>query len=245
MAPEDIIDEVKKSNLRGRGGAGFPTGMKWSFLPKDNPKPRYLCVNADESEPGTYKDRVIIERDPHRLIESVVVSCHAIRSKTAYIYIRGEFHEGARTLEKALDEARDGRLRRAEHPRHRHRRRGARPPRRGLVRVRRGDGAHRVARGQARPAAHQAAVPGGGRPLRLPDDRQQRRDARERAAHPDPRRRVVRRVRHREERRAEALLDQRPRRAPRQLRGADGQDHAARPHLRRGLRAGHRRAAAS
>jgi NADH-quinone oxidoreductase subunit F len=105
-APETIVDEVKKSNLRGRGGAGFPTGMKWSFLPKDSPKPRYMCVNADESEPGTYKDRVIIERDPHRLIEAIVVSCHAIRSQAAYVYIRGEFHEGARTLEKALAEAR-------------------------------------------------------------------------------------------------------------------------------------------
>src|SRR4249920_618842 len=105
LTPDQIVDEVKKSGLRGRGGAGFPTGMKWGFLPKDNPKPRYMCVNADESEPGTYKDRVIIERDPHRLIEGTVVSCHAIRSKTAYIYIRGEFHEGARTLEKALAEA--------------------------------------------------------------------------------------------------------------------------------------------
>jgi NADH-quinone oxidoreductase subunit F len=106
MEPEAIVDVVKKSTLRGRGGAGFPTGLKWSFLPKDNPKPRYMCVNADESEPGTYKDRVIIERDPHRLIESIVVSCHAIRSKTAYVYIRGEFHQGAATLEKALAEAR-------------------------------------------------------------------------------------------------------------------------------------------
>jgi len=106
LPPEAIVETVKKSNLRGRGGAGFPTGMKWSFLPKDNPKPRYMCVNADESEPGTYKDRVILERDPHRLIEAIVVSCHAIRSQTAYVYIRGEFHEGARTLEKALAEAR-------------------------------------------------------------------------------------------------------------------------------------------
>jgi NADH-quinone oxidoreductase subunit F len=104
--PEAIVEEVKRSNLRGRGGAGFPTGMKWSFLPKDSPKPRYMCVNADESEPGTYKDRVIVERDPHRLIEAIVVSCHAIRSRSAYIYIRGEFHEGARTLERALREAR-------------------------------------------------------------------------------------------------------------------------------------------
>ncbi len=105
MTPDEIIDQVKKATLRGRGGAGFPTGLKWSFLPKDNPKPRYLCVNADESEPGTYKDRVIIERDPHQLIEAVVVSTHAIRSKTAYIYIRGEFHEGFRTLDRALREA--------------------------------------------------------------------------------------------------------------------------------------------
>jgi NADH-quinone oxidoreductase subunit F len=106
MKPEDIIETVKRSNLRGRGGAGFPTGLKWSLLPKENPKPRYLCVNADESEPGTYKDRVIIEQDPHQLIEGTVVSCHAIRSRTAYIYIRGEFHEGARNLETALQEAR-------------------------------------------------------------------------------------------------------------------------------------------
>jgi NADH-quinone oxidoreductase subunit F len=110
MDPDAIVEEVKKSSLRGRGGAGFPTGMKWGFLPRDGDKPRYLCVNADESEPGTYKDRVIIERDPHRLIESIVVSCHAIRSKTAYIYIRGEFHEGARTLERALAEARGASL---------------------------------------------------------------------------------------------------------------------------------------
>jgi NADH-quinone oxidoreductase subunit F len=105
MPPDEIIDTVKKSNLRGRGGAGFPTGLKWSFLPKDNPKPRYLCVNADESEPGTYKDRVIIERDPHQLIEATVVSSHAIRCKLAFIYIRGEFHEGFRTLDAALKEA--------------------------------------------------------------------------------------------------------------------------------------------
>jgi len=105
MTPDEVVDTVKKSNLRGRGGAGFPTGLKWGFLPKDNPKPRYLCVNADESEPGTYKDRVIIEKDPHQLIEAVVVSSHGIRAKTAFIYIRGEFHEGFRTLEGALQEA--------------------------------------------------------------------------------------------------------------------------------------------
>jgi NADH-quinone oxidoreductase subunit F len=105
MPADEIVDILKKSTLRGRGGAGFPTGLKWSFLPKDNPKPRYLCVNADESEPGTYKDRLIIEHDPHQLIEACIVSTHGIKSKSCYIYIRGEFHEGIRTLQKAVEEA--------------------------------------------------------------------------------------------------------------------------------------------
>jgi NADH-quinone oxidoreductase subunit F len=104
MTPDSIIDILKKSNLRGRGGAGFPTGLKWSFLPK-NGAPRYLCVNADEGEPGTFKDRLILEKDPHQLIEGCVVSCHGIGSKVGYIYIRGEFEEGYRNLAKALEEA--------------------------------------------------------------------------------------------------------------------------------------------
>ncbi len=105
MTPVAIIDEITKASLRGRGGAGFPTGLKWSFLPKDSPKPRYLCVNADESEPGTYKDRLIVEQDPHQLIEASIVSSHAIRAEKCFIYVRGEFHEGIRTLQKAVDEA--------------------------------------------------------------------------------------------------------------------------------------------
>src|SRR5262249_60413057 len=104
MSPDEMIDVVKKSTLRGRGGAGFPTGVKWGFLPKDNPKPRYLCVNADESEPGTYKDRLILENDPHQLIEACVVCCHAIRAKSCYIYVRGEFQEAIPILEKAVPE---------------------------------------------------------------------------------------------------------------------------------------------
>jgi NADH-quinone oxidoreductase subunit F len=102
--PEDIIDAMKKSNLRGRGGAGFPLGMKWSFLAK-NDKPRYLCVNADEGEPGTFKDRLILEKDPHQLIEGCIVSAYAIGCKNAYVYMRGEFHEGQRVMAKALAEA--------------------------------------------------------------------------------------------------------------------------------------------
>lgn len=102
---EQIVETLKKSSLRGRGGAGFPTGLKWSFLPKDNPRPRYLCVNADESEPGTYKDRLLIEKDPHQLVEATLVSAYAIGCARAFIYIRGEFHEGIRILQKAVDEA--------------------------------------------------------------------------------------------------------------------------------------------
>ena len=103
MKPEEIIDEVKKSGLRGRGGAGFPCGVKWGFIKRGGPKPIYLICNADESEPGTFKDRYIIHQDPHQLIEGMMISCFAVDVNLAYIYIRGEFPEGARILEKALD----------------------------------------------------------------------------------------------------------------------------------------------
>jgi NADH-quinone oxidoreductase subunit F len=110
LPPEKIVEAVKSSNLRGRGGAGFPTGVKWGFLPANDPRPRYLCVNADEGEPGTFKDRLLIERDPHQLIEGIVVSSHAIRARACYVYLRGEFHEAHRVLEKALAEARAANL---------------------------------------------------------------------------------------------------------------------------------------
>ncbi len=104
--PAELIDEVKKSGLRGRGGAGFPCGVKWSLVDRKSGKPIYLIVNADESEPGTFKDRYIIHQDPHQLIEGVMISCFANNVKQAYIYIRGEFPEGARILERAIAEAR-------------------------------------------------------------------------------------------------------------------------------------------
>ncbi len=104
--PEEIIDEVKKSGLRGRGGAGFPCGVKWGLVDRKSGKPIYLVVNADESEPGTFKDRYIIYRDPHQLIEGIMISCYANNVRQAYIYIRGEFPDGARILEKAIAEAR-------------------------------------------------------------------------------------------------------------------------------------------
>ncbi len=105
MDPADIREEVKKSGLRGRGGAGFPTGVKWNFVPFDSPKPKYLICNADESEPGTFKDREIIRTDPHMLLEGIIIAAYAIEASTAYIYIRGEFFEEARILEKAIAEA--------------------------------------------------------------------------------------------------------------------------------------------
>lgn len=106
MERQAIIDEVKKSGLRGRGGAGFPTGVKWGFIPPTNTKPVYLICNADESEPGTFKDRYILHQDPHQLIEGMVISCFAVKASLAYIYVREEFPEAAKILEKALEEAR-------------------------------------------------------------------------------------------------------------------------------------------
>lgn len=100
-----IVDQVKKSGLRGRGGAGFSTGMKWSFMPKDNPKPSYLVVNADESEPGTCKDRDILRHDPHKLIEGCLIASCAIGAHSCYIYIRGEFYNEASHLQQAISEA--------------------------------------------------------------------------------------------------------------------------------------------
>lgn len=105
MTPDEVTEEVKKSGLRGRGGAGFATGMKWSFLDKNSGKPRYLLCNADESEPGTFKDRLLMEKIPHLLIEGMIVSSYALGCNTSYIYIRGEYMFILRILEKAIAEA--------------------------------------------------------------------------------------------------------------------------------------------
>ncbi len=105
MSPETVTEEVKKSGLRGRGGAGFPAGVKWGFVPKDSPKPRYLCCNADESEPGTCKDRVIMERDPHAVIEGMAIAAYAIGCHLMFIYIRGEFYHCHDRMEAAKEEA--------------------------------------------------------------------------------------------------------------------------------------------
>jgi NADH-quinone oxidoreductase subunit F len=105
MKPEEIVSEVKASGLRGRGGAGFPCGAKWGFIRPGETKPIYLICNADESEPGTFKDRYIIHQDPHQLLEGMIISCYAVNARLAYIYIRGEFPLGAKILECAIQEA--------------------------------------------------------------------------------------------------------------------------------------------
>lgn len=105
MSPKEVIDEVKASGLRGRGGAGFPTGTKWMFVPQDSGKPVYICANADESEPGTFNNRELIERDPHQFIEGLAIACWAVQCHTAFVYCRGEFLHPGQVLERAIDEA--------------------------------------------------------------------------------------------------------------------------------------------
>ncbi len=107
MKPEEVTDEVKKSNLRGRGGACFPTGLKWTFMPKQTSKPKYLCVNGDEAEPGTFKDRQIFEFNPHLLVEGALIASYAMGATTTFIYVRGEYGKWIRMIQKALDDARE------------------------------------------------------------------------------------------------------------------------------------------
>src|SRR5712672_3737043 len=105
MSSDEIINEVKASNLRGRGGGGFPTGMKWSFVPKESTKPKYILVNGDESDPGTCKDRLIFEQDPHSVIEGVIIAGLAVGAQKGYIYIRGEYRYLLTIMQKAIDDA--------------------------------------------------------------------------------------------------------------------------------------------
>ena len=106
-SPDELIELIKESNLKGRGGAGFATGVKWGFVPKDQDLKKYLCCNADEGEPGTFKDRAIMEKDPHQMIEGMILCAYAIGAETAYIYIRGEYTLSIQRLEAALKEAYD------------------------------------------------------------------------------------------------------------------------------------------
>ena len=175
MTPADVVTAVKDSGLRGRGGAGFPTGMKWGFIPQDNPKPKYLVVNADESEPGTCKDIPLMMASPHTLVEGVIIAAYAIRANHAFIYVRGEVLHVVRRLQQAVREAYEAGYAGTEHPRLRLRPGDHRARRRGRVHLRRGDRAAGLPGGPARPAPAAAAVPGHRRPVRQPDGDQQRR----------------------------------------------------------------------
>jgi NADH-quinone oxidoreductase subunit F len=104
MTPAQVVDVVKTSGLRGRGGAGFPCGLKWTFLPKDHPGPIYLCVNADESEPCTFNNRILMEEDPHQVLEGIILACYATRASTAYVYVRYEYGKAYRVMQQAIDE---------------------------------------------------------------------------------------------------------------------------------------------
>ena len=134
MTPEAVIEDVKKSGLRGRGGAGFPTGLKWQFVDKKSPKPKYIVCNADESEPGTFKDHLLMERNPHLLVEGCLIGCYAIGSKAAYIYIRGEFYHLFPRPAEGDRRCAGGGAGGEEHPRDRLRLRGLPAPRRRRVR---------------------------------------------------------------------------------------------------------------
>src|SRR5215218_5778958 len=104
MTPQQVTQAVIDSKLRGRGGAGFPTGVKWTFLPKNHPGPIYLCINADESEPCTFNNRVLMEKDPHQVLEGAMIACYAIRSQRAFYYVRYEYGDAFRSLESAVTE---------------------------------------------------------------------------------------------------------------------------------------------
>ena len=213
MTPEEVTDELIASELRGRGGAFFPTGRKWSFVPSKEqlPKPHYLVVNADESEPGSFKDNEILSRVPHRFIEGCLITAHAIDCTHVFVYIRGEYSRPVRDPRRCARGAEGP----ARDPRRRDDRRA---PRRRRVHLRRGDGAARVARGQARPAALEAAVPGDLGPLRRADRRQQRRDDHHRPADHRDGRRGVREARRAELARHARRLALGQRRQRRQLR---------------------------
>ena len=183
LGPEGVIREVKDSKLQGRGGAAFPTGVKWDAVARQPARPHYLVCNADESEPGTFKDRVIMERDPFALIESMTIAAYATGCERGYVYIRGEYPEPQHALEAALAEARARGYLGDDVLGEGFRFDDRDPQGRRRVHLRRGDGDLRVDRGEPRRAAQQASVPGRRGALREADRRQQRRDARQRARH--------------------------------------------------------------
>jgi NADH-quinone oxidoreductase subunit F len=192
MQPDQVTDVVKSSGLRGRGGAGFPTGVKWSFLPK-NIWPHYVVANADESEPGTFKDREILEFNPYQFLEGLAIASFAVQANLSYVYLRGEFWYLADKLEDCIAELEKAgflgdklfgrvslRLR----------------VRQAGLHLRRRDCPARILGGQTGPATHPPAFPGGGRPVRKTDRDQQRGDPGQPPAHHPGGRGGIPQVRH-------------------------------------------------
>ena len=218
ISPAAVIEEIKASGLRGRGGAGFPTGLKWSFMNPDGPNPKYVVCNSDESEPGTCKDRDILRFNPHALVEGMAIACYAMGAAVGYNYVRGEFmDEPYRRFETALEEAyQEGLLGRnirgagvdIDHPRHHRGRR---------LHLRRGDGPAGIPGGQTGQAPLQAAVSGAARLVRPPHHREQHGEFRRRAGHHPQGGAVVRQVRRQEQQRPQVFFRERPCGAARQF----------------------------
>ena len=195
MTPAEVCDEVIASGLRGRGGAGFPTGRKWKVA-HDQPKAqKYLICNADEGDPGAFMDRAVLESDPFRVVEGMLIAAYAIGATKGYVYCRAEYPLAIERLGEAIRQCRAAGLLGLQHPRHPHRLRHHHQDGRRRVRVRRGDGDPGEHRGRARHAPSPPALPRGQRPARLPHGAQQRRDAGQRAGGDRPRRAVVQRPR--------------------------------------------------
>ena len=217
MAPEAIIAEVKASGLRGRGGAGFPTGLKWSFMPRNFEGDKYLICNSDEGEPGTCKDRDILRYNPHQLIEGIAIGAYCMGVKTGYNYLHGEIFEAYEMHGGGLRRGAQGGLSGQEHPGFRFRVRPAQPHGLRRLRMRRRDRAARIHRGQERPAALQAAVPRQLRPVRQTDHHQQHRDFRQHPLHHPRGRQKIRRPGRAQQRRRETVLHLRSCEQARQL----------------------------
>ena len=239
MTPEEVLKELEDSGLRGRGGAGFSMGKKASFLPRGD-MDKYLCCNADESEPGAFKDRELMQKNPHQLIEGIIIAARAAgRQPLLHLHPRRVRPAGRHPRAGGRGGLR-GRLPRRGRARHRRAGRARRPPRRRRLHLRRGDGAARLARGQARQPAAEAAVPGRPGPLRRADADQQRRDPLQRAAHHRLGRRVVHAASAPSSRPGTKVVSvSRRRAAARQLRGrARHRDQAADQRPRRRPAAG-------
>ena len=218
MEADEVLVELEESGLRGRGGAGFSMGKKASFLPRGEMH-KYLCCNADESEPGAFKDRELMQKNPHQLIEGIAIAALAAGAGHAFIFIRGEYDLQGDILDAAVAEAYEAGYLGENILGQPLRRRAGRPPRRRRLHLRRGDGAARRAGGKARQPAAQAALPRGSGTLRRPDADQQRRDALQRPPHRRQRRRVVQGLRHRAVPGDQGRLGLRLRAATGQLRG--------------------------